>query len=98
MGIALVSACVLTPHQEILRATVILEAIRIAPGFEADLVGLDDGLEVAMTFVTGELAFRWPKGSAVLAASPLLVHACSLAPPSAIVMTAAAVRLFCQRG
>ncbi|KPJ50580.1 MAG: hypothetical protein AMJ38_01610 [Dehalococcoidia bacterium DG_22] len=37
---------------------------RIAPGFDADLVALDEGLEVAMTFVGGELAFRWPKDSA----------------------------------
>ena len=38
---------------------------RIARGFDADLVALDEGLEVAMTFVGGELAFRRPKGSAV---------------------------------
>jgi N-acetylglucosamine-6-phosphate deacetylase len=37
---------------------------RIAPGFDADLVALDEGLEVAMTFVGGKLAFCWPKGSA----------------------------------
>jgi len=37
---------------------------RIARGFDADLVALDEGLEVAMTFVGGELAFRRPKGSA----------------------------------
>ncbi|UCH85958.1 MAG: N-acetylglucosamine-6-phosphate deacetylase [Dehalococcoidia bacterium] len=37
---------------------------RIAPGFDADLVALDDGLEVAMTFVGGELAFCLPKGPA----------------------------------
>ena len=36
---------------------------RIARGFDADLVALDEGLEVAMTFVGGELAFRCPKGS-----------------------------------
>jgi N-acetylglucosamine-6-phosphate deacetylase len=38
---------------------------RIAPGFDADLVALDEGLEVAMTFVGGELAYCQPKGSAV---------------------------------
>jgi hypothetical protein len=38
---------------------------RIARGFDADLATLDGGLEVAMTFVGGELAFRRPKGSAV---------------------------------
>jgi N-acetylglucosamine-6-phosphate deacetylase len=37
---------------------------RIAPGFDADLVALDEGLEVAMTFVGGKLAFCRPKGSA----------------------------------
>jgi N-acetylglucosamine-6-phosphate deacetylase len=37
---------------------------RIALGFDADLVALDDGLEVAMTFVGGDLAFCRPKGSA----------------------------------
>jgi N-acetylglucosamine-6-phosphate deacetylase len=37
---------------------------RIAPGFDADLVALDEGLEVAMTFVGGELAYCQPKGSA----------------------------------
>jgi N-acetylglucosamine-6-phosphate deacetylase len=37
---------------------------RIAPGFDADLVALDEGLEVAMTFVGGELAFGRPKGPA----------------------------------
>lgn len=37
---------------------------RIAPGFDADLVALDEGLEVAMTFVGGELAFCRPKGLA----------------------------------
>jgi N-acetylglucosamine-6-phosphate deacetylase len=34
---------------------------RIARGFDADLVALDEGLQVAMTFVGGELAFRRPK-------------------------------------
>jgi N-acetylglucosamine-6-phosphate deacetylase len=34
---------------------------RIARGFDADLVALDDGLQVAMTFVGGELAFCRPK-------------------------------------
>ena len=37
---------------------------RIAPGFDAGLVALDEGLEVAMTFVGGELAFCRAKGSA----------------------------------
>jgi N-acetylglucosamine-6-phosphate deacetylase len=37
---------------------------RIAPSFDADLVALDEGLEVAMTFVGGELAFGRPKGPA----------------------------------
>ncbi|KPJ48540.1 MAG: hypothetical protein AMJ38_05110 [Dehalococcoidia bacterium DG_22] len=65
MVIALVNARVLTPDDEIPRATVILEEGRIARGFDADLVALDEGLEVAMTFVGGELAFCRPKGSAV---------------------------------
>jgi N-acetylglucosamine-6-phosphate deacetylase len=34
---------------------------RIARGFDADLVALDEGLQVAMTFVGGELAFCRPK-------------------------------------
>jgi N-acetylglucosamine-6-phosphate deacetylase len=34
---------------------------RIARGFDADLVALDDGMQVAMTFVGGELAFCRPK-------------------------------------
>jgi len=38
---------------------------RIVRGFDADLAALGEGLEVAMTFVGGELAFRRPKGSAV---------------------------------
>jgi N-acetylglucosamine-6-phosphate deacetylase len=38
---------------------------RIAPGFDADLVALDEDLEVAMTFVGGDLAFCQPKGPAV---------------------------------
>ncbi len=38
---------------------------RIAPGFDADLVALDDALGVAMTFVDGDLAFCRPKGPAV---------------------------------
>jgi N-acetylglucosamine-6-phosphate deacetylase len=37
---------------------------RIAPGFDADLVALDEDLKVAMTFVGGELAYCQPKGSA----------------------------------
>jgi len=37
---------------------------RIARGFDADLVALDEGLEVVMTFVGGEMAFCRPKGSA----------------------------------
>ncbi len=37
---------------------------RIARRFDADPVALDEGLEVAMTFVGGELAFCRPKGSA----------------------------------
>jgi N-acetylglucosamine-6-phosphate deacetylase len=38
---------------------------RIALGFDADLVALDESLEVAMTFVGGDLAFRRLKGPAV---------------------------------
>jgi N-acetylglucosamine-6-phosphate deacetylase len=34
---------------------------RIARGFDGDLVALDEGLQVAMTFVGGELAFCRPK-------------------------------------
>jgi N-acetylglucosamine-6-phosphate deacetylase len=34
---------------------------RIARGFDADLVALDEGLQVAMTFAGGELAFCRPK-------------------------------------
>jgi len=87
MVIALANARVLTPDEEIPRATVILEegciapvgeglpppagaqimvldGLKLAPGFDADLVALDEGLEVAMTFVGGELAFSRPKGSA----------------------------------
>ena len=37
---------------------------RIASGFDADLVALDDSLEVAMTFVGGELVFCRPKSPA----------------------------------
>jgi len=65
MGIALVNARLLTPDEEIPRATVILGEGRIARGFDADLEALGEGLELAMTFVGGESAFCWPKGSAV---------------------------------
>jgi N-acetylglucosamine-6-phosphate deacetylase len=64
MLIALVSARVPTPDEEAPRAIVILEEGRIALGFDADLVALDEGLKVAMTSVGGQLAFSWPKGSA----------------------------------
>ena len=65
MDITLVNARLLTPDEEIPRATVILGEGRIARGFDADLEALDEGLELAMTFVGGESAFCWPKGSAV---------------------------------
>jgi dihydroorotase-like cyclic amidohydrolase len=74
MVIALVNARLLTPDEEIPRATVILEEGRIVALGEGlplpagsqimKLVALDEGLELAMTFVGGESAFRWPKGSA----------------------------------
>jgi len=65
MVIALVNARLLTPAEEIPPATVILGEGRIARGFDADLEALDEGLELVMTFVGGESAFCWPKGSAV---------------------------------
>ena len=65
MVIALVNARLLTPDEEIPRAVVILGEGRIARGFDADLEALDEGLELAMTFVGGESAFCCPKGSAV---------------------------------
>jgi N-acetylglucosamine-6-phosphate deacetylase len=34
---------------------------RIAPGYDADLVALDEGLEVAMAWVGGQMR-HWPKG------------------------------------
>ncbi len=74
MVIALVNARLLTPDEEISRATVILEEGRIVALGEGlplsagaqiiKLVALDEGLESAMTFVGGELAFRRPKGLA----------------------------------
>ena len=65
MVIALVNARLLTPDEEIPRATVILGKGRIARGFDADLEALNEGLDLTMTFVGGESAFCWPKGSAV---------------------------------
>ncbi len=35
---------------------------RVAPGFDADLVALDESLEVAMTFVGGQLVYSRPQG------------------------------------
>ncbi len=35
---------------------------RIAPGYDADLVALDDDLAVVMTWVGGRLLHSWPKG------------------------------------
>ncbi|MBI1885140.1 MAG: N-acetylglucosamine-6-phosphate deacetylase [Chloroflexi bacterium] len=35
---------------------------RIAPGYDADIVALDEGLEVTMTWVRGEIVYFWRKG------------------------------------
>jgi imidazolonepropionase-like amidohydrolase len=74
MVTALVNARLFTPGEEIPHATVILEEGRIAALGEGlpppagaqimKLVALDEGLKSAMTLEGGELAFRWPKGSA----------------------------------
>ena len=66
MVIALVNARVLTPDEEIPRATVVLGKKRIARGLEGPAWRpRTGGLELAMTSMGGESAFCWSRGSAV---------------------------------